>query len=482
MFKLKSIRNQKISVVSLVQILFYTFPLSFILGNLAVSLNCVLFTLFGLFLIKKNRLEIRLGILFWLFFIFLLYFFINTLIQFKFPGLIWVDLVSPSTEDYNKFDNKRWISQNGDPTFKAFFLVRFLLLMFVIDSLFFNKIINLKNFFLSSFICATFVCCDVFLQYIFGTDIFGYKKVGAWNAGPFGDEKIATTYLKNFSFFSFFYIFNILKNKKYNSLMFVLFVTLYLLASLLGGNRMPMLILVFGCVLIILFVPSLRILMSLSLILFLGFFSLVVKNDKYFNAAYLGLLSDINVTKLFKSVENKKHTIKNFKEEEKDINNDKSEKISLLHYTGHNRIYWTAIVIWMEKPLTGQGFKSYRVRCMNFLFKDVINKKRKGDELQKITCSNHAHNYYLELLAEAGILGLSCFIIFFIVLLKDSYYFLRKYLTSMKQDEFFIIPLILIFILEIWPIQSTGSFFTSWGGTYFWLVVGILIPNVAKKK
>ena len=31
--------------------------------------------------------------------------------------------------------------------------------------------------------------------------------------GPFGDEWIAGTYLKNFSFFSFFYIFTTYKNK-----------------------------------------------------------------------------------------------------------------------------------------------------------------------------------------------------------------------------------------------------------------------------
>ena len=42
-------------------------------------------------------------------------------------------------------------------------------------------------------------------------------------------------------------------------------------------------------------------------------------------------------------------------------------------------------------------------------------------------------------------------------------------------------PLIIIFILEIWPVQSTGSFFTSWGATFFWLNIGLLIPNVNRK-
>ena len=209
MFKLRRLKNQKINIISFVQILFYTFPLSFILGNLAVSLNCILFILFGLLLIKKNSLPVRFGVLFWILFIFLLYFFLITLIQFKFPGLIWKEYVPIVLEAYGKFNMQRWLSVNGDPALKTIFLTRFLLLIFVIDCLFFNKIINLKKLFLSSYICTTFVCVDIIVQYVFGTDLFGYKKQGAWSSGPFGDEKIATTYLKNFSFISFFIFLNL---------------------------------------------------------------------------------------------------------------------------------------------------------------------------------------------------------------------------------------------------------------------------------
>ena len=43
MFKLKTYKNQKISEIQLVQILFYTFPLTFIVGNLIVSLHSLIF-------------------------------------------------------------------------------------------------------------------------------------------------------------------------------------------------------------------------------------------------------------------------------------------------------------------------------------------------------------------------------------------------------------------------------------------------------
>ena len=51
MFKLKNNKNQRINGIQLVQILFYTFPLWFIVGNLAVSLNTLLFIVASLFVI-----------------------------------------------------------------------------------------------------------------------------------------------------------------------------------------------------------------------------------------------------------------------------------------------------------------------------------------------------------------------------------------------------------------------------------------------
>ncbi len=70
MINLKSDKNQKTNETRLVQILFYTFPLWFIVGNLAVSLNTLLFIFTSLFLIKKKQLTFRFNNLNWLLIIF----------------------------------------------------------------------------------------------------------------------------------------------------------------------------------------------------------------------------------------------------------------------------------------------------------------------------------------------------------------------------------------------------------------------------
>ena len=88
MINLKSDKNQKTNETRLVQILFYTFPLWFIVGNLAVSLNTLLFIAASLFLIKKKQLTFRFNNLNWLLIIFFSYFFLSTTIHFLSPGIL----------------------------------------------------------------------------------------------------------------------------------------------------------------------------------------------------------------------------------------------------------------------------------------------------------------------------------------------------------------------------------------------------------
>jgi len=151
-----------------------------------------------------------------------------------------------------------------------------------------------------------------------------------------------------------------------------------------------------------------------------------------------------------------------------------------LRHSGYNRIYHTAITMWKEQPLTGFGLKSFRIKCWNMLEKD--NAERKITQRpQNIVCSNHAHNYYFELLSEAGIVGTSLMVIFFLILLKDSFNYLRKYNQQKNPEMILLLPVIILFFLEIWPLKSTGSFFTTWGATFFWLNAAMLIAAKTKK-
>ena len=56
MIKLKDIENQIINENKLVEVLFYSFPLSFIIGNLLLNLHLLIFIVASLFLIQKKKI------------------------------------------------------------------------------------------------------------------------------------------------------------------------------------------------------------------------------------------------------------------------------------------------------------------------------------------------------------------------------------------------------------------------------------------
>ena len=100
----------------------------------------------------------------------------------------------------------------------------------------------------------------------------------------------------------------------------------------------------------------------------------------------------------------------------------------------------------------------------------------------KFICNMHPHNYYLEILTETGIIGF--IILTFIILTIIFMTLIKKYFysnSSLKNNNI-IIPFIFLFIAEIFPLKSTGSFFTTGNATYLFIIIGILVALTRKKK
>ena len=119
---------------------------------------------------------------------------------------------------------------------------------------------------------------------------------------------------------------------------------------------------------------------------------------------------------------------------------------------------------WLMNKYIGGGIKSFRINCPN---------RQNLDSDERKVCNSHPHNYYLEILADLGIVGFifigSIFTItIYLSLIKK--YFLKSSLSSNNT----IIPFIFIFIVEIFPIKSTGSFFTTGNSTFIFLTLSII--------
>ena len=91
-------------------------------------------------------------------------------------------------------------------------------------------------------------------------------------------------------------------------------------------------------------------------------------------------------------------------------------------------------------------------------------------EQKNFLCSTHPHNFHLEILHDGGLVGLFFILIFAVTLIIN----VKKLIFSKNKfnKEKIIVSLILInFLIEIFPLKSTGSIFTTWNGTILWLSI-----------
>ena len=410
-------------------------PVSFILGNSAINLNIILIVISSLLRFKKDLFKIKLLLLDKLFFLF---FFLII-----FTGIyndIYFIIKDAYPEDYQT-------------TKKSFLYLRYLLFYFSVRFLVERKIIDLKFFFISCLLSSLFVTFDIIYQLIVGKDIFGYAIINSRKlSGPFGDELIAGGYLLRFSIFSIFLVPLFYKKIPARLLYFIIpfLVCTFIAGIILSGNRMPLIMYVFTLLLIIIFQKQTRkyliVFMATSLIVFsiTYKFNLKVKNN--FDNFYFQINKMIEL--IYK----------------KDFQNEKAPD----HLKEFTSFYNT----WKMNKYLGGGIKNFWYYC-------AVEQTLRKNSLT--VCNTHPHNYYLEIMTETGLIGLTIFLIILIQILSITFY--QKYFTnSSLQNNNVIVPFIFLFLCEIFPLKSSGSIFTTNNSTYLFFLIAILIGICNREK
>ena len=313
----------------------------------------------------------------------------------------------------------------------SFFYIRFLLFALCIYYLGF-KHLSLKKVLIFWSIIISFISLDIYAQYFFGYDFFGYKAIHIPRySGPFGSELVAGAYLSRLIplicpllliyFFDFKFIHKIL----------ICGLTLALFFSvMLTGERAGFLFVLAFIFLYSFFIfrnkISILIKLLISVILITGILANVPEVKKRYSDFY--------------------NIIQNFSE------------------SSYGKLYSSAFQLWKLNKITGVGFKNFRVNC-DIEVTDFSNNTHP-------LCSTHPHNFYLEILSETGLIGLTIYSIFLFYLFTQIF---QKFKLNKNYLSFFQISPILCMALLIWPILSAGSFYTSWNGSFFWLYLGLVL-------
>lgn len=414
-------------------ILLSVFPLSFIAGNMIININVILFILSAFVIFGKELFNLK-------------YHLLDKLI-FSFFFLI---LITGIINDFHFYSIKLAWKGYFATIVKSIFFFKYLLIYLILRFLIEKEIINLKLFFVTCSLSSIFVSLDIFYQYYNGSDIFGYASNKFKLGGPFGDELIAGGYIQRFSIFSFFVIplFYSSKFKKFLKYMIPILFIVFFVGIILSGNRMPLILFILSIFLIVLFQKQTRKYFLPFIIIFsLTFYILFSYNEKVktnFISFYAQITGIVEIV----------------------INKDFYNKKAPPYY----KEFFTFYDTWLIHKYIGGGIKNFRYYC---------HTRKNIDKNTKFVCNMHPHNYYLEILTETGLVGF--FIISSVFLIILYYVIYKKYFTNsnLRQNNI-IVPFIFLFIVEIFPFKSTGSFFTTGTATYLFLLMGILVGLIRK--
>jgi O-antigen ligase len=137
----------------------------------------------------------------------------------------------------------------------------------------------------------------------------------------------------------------------------------------------------------------------------------------------------------------------------------------------HDSLIRTAYNMFLDKPLVGHGPKMFRVIC-----------KDKKYAVGIMPCMTHPHNFYVQLLAETGIIGFSFLFSVFVYVLYCSY---RQFKSIVLRQKRYLtdyqVCLLAAILVTVWPITTNGNFFNNWLMIVYSLPVGFYLHSIYGK-
>jgi O-antigen ligase len=329
----------------------------------------------------------------------------------------------------------------------SFFYFRFIFLIWAI-SFFLERNKNLFDKFSQIFLSViVFVVVDAILQYITGSNILGFKIQNQDKLnGLFNDEAILGSYLLRFTPLIFAVLYCYIDIKKYS--IFYLFILISLgFVIFISGSRSS--IFLFAIFNFLLYLTTKNLRKIIILFFFTAFIIIILLSQfskKFNHSIYYNFYDPVRTM---------------FLDTKKQNPAEKKIYIFTKVYDSH---YHTAYNMYLDNKLFGVGTKMYRKLCANEKY--YVN---------EFSCTTHPHNFYIQQLAENGIIGifgiLTIFIYTLTIIIKKIYH------INFKNDNTVELSSLLVLIglfINFWPIVPSGNFFNNWLSIMIFFPIGFL--------
>ena len=133
----------------------------------------------------------------------------------------------------------------------------------------------------------------------------------------------------------------------------------------------------------------------------------------------------------------------------------------------YGKHYNAAYYIFKNNQTTGIGLKNFRVESFKLdVNQDQTNKKFLG--------STHPHQIHLEFLSETGLIGYLSWIAFILISITSAI----KRLT-LRFNYYSLMGLLYVVTYVFIPLP-TGSFFSTYPATIFWINYALMMSNNKK--
>tara|TARA_Y200000002_G_scaffold222661_2_gene183942 strand:+ start:4722 stop:5966 length:1245 start_codon:yes stop_codon:yes gene_type:complete len=301
-------------------------------------------------------------------------------------------------------------------------------------------------FYYTLIICFSVLVIDGYYQHFIGENIIGLRKIPLRISSFFGNELIMGSYLSRL-FPLLFALFIVKKKQKFEIYYIGFLFVLVDLLIYLSGERSAFFFLNLSTIFIIILIKEYQKFRLLTFIVaFIGIFLMTLTNPN---------LSD-----------------RMFKSPTKNINLLKSSDSTIIFTEAHDSLFRTAFNMFKDKPLFGHGPKMFRVKCNVKSYQEGIK-----------PCDTHPHNFYLQLLAETGIIGFLFLFSFFIYVLYMS---LRQFISIIFNQKRYLtdyqVCLLSGVLITVWPVTTNGNFFNNWLMIVYCLPIGFYLQSIYCKK